>query len=84
MNQALRVITCMWLGLVAFTCWIGLAIVGFFCAFSSDTSFFTRVTPIIGITIVICIIRSMVLVWKSNPFDFLVNTYNSFEAKLPK
>ncbi len=83
MNDLIKFITCFWLAIAAFVAWIGFAFVGFFFAFTSY-AWITRLTPICGITIVICIIRYMVLVMRSNPTAFFMSIFNWLETKLGK
>lgn len=83
MNDLIKFMTCAWLAITAFVAWIGFAFVGFFFAFT-QYSWITRLTPVCGLTIVICIIRCMVLVMRSEPIPFFISILKWFESKLGK
>lgn len=70
MNIILKTIIMVWLAFCAIFIWVTLAICGFIFAFT-EFQFIYSVTPFIGLTIVIGIIRYMVRVYNSDPMAYI-------------
>jgi hypothetical protein len=71
MNTFLKSAAITWLIICGVVIWIACAILGLICAFSGFT-FIYWLTPYIGLTASICIIRSIALLYKSNPEESLI------------
>ncbi len=82
-NSIVVVLTCMWLAVAAIVSWVGCALVGFIFAFS-QYPWVKDVTPLIGLTIVICIIKCIGKVWDSDPIAYFTAKYKWLESKLVK
>lgn len=84
MNQLLRIIIFTWLLVSAIAAWIGCAVVGFFFAFTKY-NFITDITPFMGLTFVICIMKcAMYVLRKSDPMLYINNKIALVENLLGK
>lgn len=83
MNEVIKAFTLFWLVVTLFVSWLGCAIIGFFFAFS-QYPWVKSVTPMIGITIVICIIKCMGIVINSDPIAYFTAKYKWLESKFVK
>ena len=64
--------------------WVGMAIVGFFFAFT-NWAFLYNVTPFVGLFSVICIIKcAMYVLLKSDPIAYMNDKYDRIEALIGK
>jgi threonine/homoserine/homoserine lactone efflux protein len=70
MNDILKALIIMWLAFCAITLWLMFAAFGLFAVFT-DYSWMYSVTPYIGLSCVICIIRFGMTTLKSNPADYI-------------
>lgn len=83
MNQLIRLVIFVWLMMCALVSWLGCAIIGFLFIFSSNYSWIVSVTPFVGLTIAICIIKcAMYVLLKSNPEVYLMGKMDWIEGKL--
>lgn len=84
MNSAIKFTVFVWLLACALVAWMGCAVVGFFCAFS-NISWMYNVTPFIGLTIAIVMIKAAFYVLlKSNPKKYLKDKYVSLIRYIKK
>jgi len=80
MNQFIKYIIFIWLTTCALAIWIGMAIVGFFFAFT-NWSIIYSFTPFIGLSAVICIMKcAMYVLKKSNPIAYFEEKANKVGA----
>lgn len=80
MNEFIKILLFVWLMLCALFVWVGIAFVGFILAFS-PLRFMYDVTPFIGFTAAICIIKcAMYMLLKSNPMAYLEEKVNKVGA----
>lgn len=82
-NSIIIVFTCVWLVAAAFIAWLGCALIGFILAFS-QYPWMKDVTPLLGLSIVICIMKCIALVWNSDPIAYFIAKYKWLESKLVK
>lgn len=83
MNALIKLIAFIWLMLCALISWVGCACIGFLFMFSSTHSWIGNVTPFVGLTIAICIIKcAMYILLKSNPEAYLAGKMDWIEGKL--
>ena len=84
MNQFIKYIIFIWLTTCALAIWIGMAIVGFFFAFT-NWSIIYSFTPFIGLSAVICIMKcAMYVLKKSNPIAYLEEKTNQLRSLFGK
>lgn len=80
MNAFLKLLIFCILMFCAIFVWVGMAIVGFFFAFT-NWSFIYNVTPFVGLVAVICIIKcAMYVLLKSNPVAYMEDKFDRIEA----
>lgn len=71
MNQFIKLVIFCWLMFCALFVWVGMAMVGFFFAFTNWSVLYS-ITPFIGFSAAICIIKcAMYVLLKSNPVAYL-------------
>ena len=70
MNTVIKVLAIAWLVICSIFVWFGCMIIGFASLFTS-LAFIYHVTPLIGLTCVICIIRTIMSVYKSDPVGYV-------------
>ena len=75
--------TCMWLVVAAFIAWLGCALIGFIFAWS-QYPWIKDITPLMGLSIVICIMKCIGMVWDSDPVAYLFAKTKWLESKLLK
>lgn len=81
MNQFIKIVIFIWLMLCALFVWVGVGIIGFMFAFTSNASYMYNVTPFIGFTAAICIIKcAMYVLLKSNPIAYFKEKVNKVGA----
>ena len=84
MNEFIKLIIFIWLMICALFVWIGMAMVGFFFAFT-NWSILYSITPFVGVTAAICIIKcAMYVLLKSNPVAYISEKVDKFEALIGK
>lgn len=84
MNQFIKLVIFCWLMFCALFVWVGMAMVGFFFAFTKWSVIYS-ITPLIGLTAVICIIKmAFYVLLKSNPLAYYMEKVDKFEALIGK
>jgi hypothetical protein len=79
-NGLIKFIVFIWLLTCAIGVWIGMAMVGLFFAFT-NWSILYSITPYIGLTAAICIIKcAMYVLLKSNPVAYIEDKSNKVKA----
>lgn len=80
MNKLYRILIYMWLAVCSLFIWFGCAALGFVLCFS-DLYFMYNVSPLIGLTGVICIILFGMRVSKWMPADYVHNKLEKLFVK---
>lgn len=70
MNTLIKTLVISLLSVCAISVWVGMMLVGFAFSFTS-LSVISHFTPIVGLISVICIIRTAISVYKSNPAGYV-------------
>ena len=84
MNQLIKLVIFCWLMFCALFVWVGMAMVGFFFAFTKWNDLYS-ITPFIGLSAVICIIKmAFYVLLKSNPVAYMKEKFDRFEAMIGK